>query len=422
MIFIRINAAGVEVTLNGAVRYDTPQELTEEQKEQARKNIGADKAGTGAVLYDQAQDLTAEQKLQARENIGAGTSDFDGSYNSLTDKPEPYELPTASEEALGGVKAIPKADEMTEQVGIDENGTLWYKPGSGGATATPTADEVLFTKDLILTEQFGRYTPVNGKVTVPAEEKSVQAVILNAFSQDKNPTITQPTIGITFTPGKAYEVGTPVTVTYAGTFNPGNYSYGPDTGITVSAWKSTNNVTDETLDTQSGTFANYVVADGANYRVTVKGTYTDGAIPLTALGAEYAEGQIKGGSKTATSSAITGYRNSFYGTTTDKEATTDSAIIRGLAQKSNRAYTNGSTFTVNVPVGALRVIIAYPATLRDLTSVKDVNGMNADITSAFVQSTVDVEGASSYLAIPYKVYTQDFANPNDVNDTYTVTI
>ena len=42
MIFIRINAAGVEVTLNGAVRYDTPQELTEEQKEQARKNIGID--------------------------------------------------------------------------------------------------------------------------------------------------------------------------------------------------------------------------------------------------------------------------------------------------------------------------------------------------------------------------------------------
>lgn len=369
-----------------------------------------------------AQELSNEEKLQARENIGAGTSDFDGSYNSLADTPEPYELPVASEEAIGGVKAIPKTDEMTEQVGIDENGALWYKPGSGGTSETPTADQVLFTKDLVLTEQFGRYTPLNGKVTVPAESKSVQAVILDAFSQDKNPTITQPTIGVTFSPAKAYEVGTPVTVTYAGTFNPGSYSYGPDTGVTVSAWEAVNNVTDETMDTQSGTFANYVVADGANYRVTVKGTYTDGAIPLTALGAEYAEGQIKGGSKTATSSAITGYRNSFYGTTTDKEVETDSSVIRGLAQKSNRAYTNGSTFSVNVPVGALRVIIAYPATLRDLTSVKDVNGLNADITSAFVQSTVNVEGASSYLAIPYKVYTLDFANPNDAKNTYAVTI
>lgn len=369
-----------------------------------------------------AQELSDAEKQQARENIGAGTSDFDGSYNSLTDKPEAYELPVASEEALGGVKAIPKTDEMTAQVGVDETGALWYKPGSGGTGETPTADQVLFTKDLVLTEQFGRYTPVNGKVTVPAVDKSVQSVILDAFSQDKNPTITQPTIGVTFTPGKAYEVGTSVAVTYAGTFNPGRYSYGPDTGVTVSSWEASNNVTAETLNEQNGSFANYVVADGANYRVTVKGTYTDGAIPLTALGAEYSEGQIKAGIKTATSSAITGYRDSFYGTTTDKEAATDSAVIRGLAQKSNRAYTNGSTFSVTIPVGALRVIIAYPATLRDVTSIKDVNGLNADITTAFTQATVEVEGAASYLSIPYKVYTLDFATPNDTKNTYNVTI
>lgn len=369
-----------------------------------------------------AQELSDAEKQQARENIGAGTSDFDGSYNSLADKPEAYELPVASEEALGGVKAIPKTDEMTAQVGVDETGALWYKPGSGGTGETPTADQVLFTKDLVLTEQFGRYTPVNGKVTVPAVDKSVQSVILDAFSQDKNPTITQPTIGVTFTPGKAYEVGTSVAVTYAGTFNPGRYSYGPDTGVTVSSWEASNNVTAETLNEQNGSFANYVVADGANYRVTVKGTYTDGAIPLTALGAEYSEGQIKAGIKTATSSAITGYRDSFYGTTTDKEAATDSAVIRGLAQKSNRAYTNGSTFSVTIPVGALRVIIAYPATLRDVTSIKDVNGLNADITTAFTQATVEVEGAASYLSIPYKVYTLDFATPNDTKNTYNVTI
>lgn len=369
-----------------------------------------------------AQELSDAEKQQARENIGAGTSNFDGSYNSLADKPESYNLPVASEESLGGVKAIPKTDEMTAQVGVDESGALWYKPGSGGTGETPTADQVLFTKDLVLTEQFGRYTPVNGKVTVPAVDKSVQSVILDAFSQDKNPTITQPTIGVTFTPGKAYEVGTSVAVTYAGTFNPGRYSYGPDTGVTVSSWEASNNVTAETLNEQNGSFANYVVADGANYRVTVKGTYTDGAIPLTALGAEYSEGQIKAGIKTATSSAITGYRDSFYGTTTDKEAATDSAVIRGLAQKSNRAYTNGSTFSVTIPVGALRVIIAYPATLRDVTSIKDVNGLNADITTAFTQATVEVEGAASYLSIPYKVYTLDFATPNDTKNTYNVTI
>lgn len=48
------------------------------------------KGGTGgsanAVQYV-AQSLTDEQKAQARENIGAGTSSFSGSYNDLTSKP-----------------------------------------------------------------------------------------------------------------------------------------------------------------------------------------------------------------------------------------------------------------------------------------------------------------------------------------------
>ena len=39
-----------------------------------------------AVTYT-AQTLTEEQKTQARANIGAGTSNFSGSYNDLNDQP-----------------------------------------------------------------------------------------------------------------------------------------------------------------------------------------------------------------------------------------------------------------------------------------------------------------------------------------------
>lgn len=46
---------------------------------------------TGAVELNDikytAQALTSEQKSQARVNIGAGTSNFDGDYNSLTNRP-----------------------------------------------------------------------------------------------------------------------------------------------------------------------------------------------------------------------------------------------------------------------------------------------------------------------------------------------
>ena len=63
---------------NNSVKFSDAQNLTEGQKAQARANIGA---GTGsgsaenAVLYT-AQELTDGQKTQARTNIGAGTSNI----------------------------------------------------------------------------------------------------------------------------------------------------------------------------------------------------------------------------------------------------------------------------------------------------------------------------------------------------------
>ena len=52
------------------VRYDAAQSLTDEQKAQARTNIGADTV-QGTVRYDAAQSLTDAQKTQARNNISA---------------------------------------------------------------------------------------------------------------------------------------------------------------------------------------------------------------------------------------------------------------------------------------------------------------------------------------------------------------
>ena len=69
-----------------------------------------------------------------------------------------------------------------------------------------------------------------------------------------------------------------------------------------------------------------------------------------------------------------------------------------------------------------RQVFAYPATLRDVNSVQDVNGMNAEIKSAFTKYTVDVEGANGYTAKSYKVYVMDMANANDTANTYKVTI
>ena len=70
----------------------------------------------------------------------------------------------------------------------------------------------------------------------------------------------------------------------------------------------------------------------------------------------------------------------------------------------------------------MRVVIAYPATLRDIASILDVNGMNAEILPSFIKSTLQVEGAEGYSAIDYKVYTLEYAKPNDKINTYNIQI
>lgn len=349
-----------------------------------------------------ASSLSRNTPVKAGGNGSCGKSD----YVARADHQHPSELPTVQEEDNGKILKV-----------VDGKWAV------GDGTNRLSAEDVFFTKDLVLTEAFGRYKPVGGKVTVPASDKSVQEVLLDAYSRDKNPTIVPPSVSVKSTTAKAYEVGTSVSPAYAGSLNTGSYEYGPTpTGVAAESWLAVNTATEEQLTTASGNFAAYIVPDGANYKITISCTYGDGEMPLTALGQAYEAGKIGGATKSATTAAITGYRNSFYGTTTDKAAETTSAVVRKLAQKSGRAYSNGTSFNVTVPVGALRVLIAYPATLRELTSIKDVNGLNADITGAFAKSVVAVEGAGGYQAIDYRVYTLDFANPNDTKNTFAVTI
>ena len=280
----------------------------------------------------------------------------------------------------------------------------------------------MFSQDLVFTEPFGKYVPSGGKVTVPANGDSLLEVLLNAFATDSNPSITQPSVSISSSDFKAYEVGTNVTPSYTATLNAGNYQYGPATGITVTSWNVVDNAAEpNTLNTASGSFPQFQVVDDTNYYITATATYGDGAIPKTALGQDYADGQIKAGSKQATKGTITGFRNGFYGTLTDTTELT-STVIRGLSGKNNRAVTAGTVWNISIPVGAKRVVFAYPATIRDVSSVQDVNGLNAEIKTAFTLITVSVLGANDYNGIDYKVYYTDYANPNDTQNTYKVTI
>lgn len=325
---------------------------------------------------------------------------------------------------LVGEICITNDGEHKGQFKIGDGTSTWGELpyANSGADIQVDASQVMFSQDLVFTEQFGKYVPSGGKVTVPANGDSLLDVLLNAFATDSNPSITQPSVSISSSDFKAYEVGTNVTPSYTATLNPGSYQYGPATGITATSWSVVDNAAEpNTLTTASGSFPQMQVIDGTNYSITATASYGAGAIPKTALGQDYADGQIKAGSKSATKGTITGYRNGFYGTLTDTTELT-SAVIRGLSGKSNRAVTAGTVWNISIPVGAKRVAFAYPATIRDVSSVQDVNGLNAEIKTAFTMITVSVLGANDYSGIEYKVYYTDYANPNDTQNTYKVTI
>ena len=326
---------------------------------------------------------------------------------------------------LVGEICITNDGEHKGQFKIGDGVTTWgdLPYANSGADIQVDASQVMFSQDLVFTEQFGKYVPSGGKVTVPANGDSLLDVLLNAFATDSNPTITQPSVSISSSDFKAYEVGTNVTPSYTATLNAGSYQYGPATGITATSWSVVDNAAEpNTLTTASGSFPQMQVVDGTSYSITATASYGAGAIPNTALGQEYADGQIKAGSKSATKGTITGYRNGFYGTTTSQSSGTfESENIRALTA-TNKAVTAGTVWNISIPVGARSVIFAYPATIRDVTSVLDANGLNAEIKTAFTKVQAQVAGANGYNPIEYKVYYTNYANANDTQNTYKVTI
>lgn len=307
-----------------------------------------------------------------------------------------------------------------EQSAFMYDGTQW-----AAMTGKVDADKVILQDDITMAgnySQIGNLTKdQNGTATFATKGKSVAEALTEIFSKRLQPTImSNPAVTLTFGQAKAYEVGTTVSPTYSASLSAGSYTYGPATGITATSWEISDTA-GNTADTASGSFADVVVTDNTNYKITAKANYGAGAVAVDNLGATSSpEIKIAAGSATKTSGAITGYRNTFYGTVTEKAEVT-STIIRGLT-KSNKALSNGNSFTINIPVGAVRVIFAYPATLQDVSSVKDVNGLNAEIKSAFTKSSVTVAGAGADTGIAYKVYVTDFAEPVAKANSYTVKI
>lgn len=164
-----------------------------------------------------------------------------------------------------------------------------------------------------------------------------------------------------------------------------------------------------------------------NYVATAKVTYNTSNFALDNEG-ETTTLKFDGTTLTKTSGTVIPYYKVFYGTKTSKAqdmSTCDSAYIRGTGMASTTSTAgNGTKVTISLPVGTLRVVIAYPSRFTsNLASVTDKNGTGANVRSAFNASpilrTVKDAGNSD---VEYKVFYTDFASPTDKANEYTATI
>ena len=288
------------------------------------------------------------------------------------------------------------------------------------------AENVYFASDLLTTKAIGNISLSNGQATIKAAGKNLKQVWDAIFVKEEpaavssNPSVTVKLTGADSSGNIKVEVGTKVTPTYTSTFSAGSYKYGPATGITASSWTVTNNSNSEARSTKDGSFSEITVGDTTSFKITAVAAHNAGATPVSNTGNPDASKAIAAGSKSGSTGTISGYRNSFYGTLETAPATLTSDVIRTLTP-SGAALTDGSSWDMEIPVGATCAIIAYPASLTDLDSVKDVNGLGAEIVSSFKPSTIKVAGADGHEAIDYKVYRFDFGANGTLN-TFTVTI
>ena len=278
------------------------------------------------------------------------------------------------------------------------------------------AKNVYFDTDLVLTQTFGKYATSSSipNVTVSATGMSMYDLIMDAYSEKKNPTKTNPKVtGFNVTGNDAsttiFEVGTTVTPQWVSTFNAGSYTYKSSvsntaispvsgTGVSATSWEVKQG--DDVIGTvEDGTAASsFVIGDGNNTAVSgtvsysITADYSDGNYALTNLSTlPDSEVRITAGTTAASTDTLTFVRKMFGGGTSDEVV--NSAVLRGEKGATASAIDNSAPFEFAAVAGDTKVVFAYPKALTTKTPKFEIFTMAWGETSGFVSSEVEVADA-----------------------------
>lgn len=170
--------------------------------------------------------------------------------------------------------------------------------------------------------------------------------------------------------------------------------------------------------------AGFKITDGKT-AFTAKATYEEGDIKNDNLNEPSPDGHIVAGTTPASNEvAYQGKRRMFVLSAAGAAPELTSANIRKGSNLVNKlGVTPGYTFRLTIPTGASYALIAYPASVRDLTSCKYVEQSNTEMKNNFKkQSNIQIEGAEGAAGVDYKVFLYTMSNPAAAPMNFDVTI
>lgn len=344
------------------------------------------------------------------------------------------------------------------------NGTSW-----AAMDGNYNAENVYFDEDMLFTYAFGKYKLTNGNVTIPSAGKNLKELLMGAHVDIINPTKTAPGFSISASGNISQEVGTTYTLPNAtATFTDGKYTYGyvdaqgnkvngtnTAAGITASKIevtcdkssdvKTVNNANTAKLtltaaNLNNADYKDLIVDDTSiSYKFTAECSYPAstrtptnnvGDTSNSETGTTYTP--IGSGSwtidastqKTATCT-VSGWRKMFMGTLSDNTTAIDSEAIRDLSLVSKQAAKTAEEFTV--PVGATRIIVAYPKAYTSNAPKFEYFTMSWESFSGFTKiadvKVADARGGENGK-VDYTVYVFTHASPTgfEAATKYRVTL
>lgn len=254
-----------------------------------------------------------------------------------------------------------------------------------------------------------------------AAGKSIDEIVKMLVQKAVPATYTKPSLSLVNNGGTAsgnVEAGTSVTPKLKATFTKNDA--GDLTAISIS--KGGTAVAEGTASPLTYEGEAIVVGDET---ITFSASASYGAAPVknNNLGQESTENWFDAGTVSSSNYSIAGKRNLFYGTGVGDIPEMSSEVVRSLTNKKLAPAANTS-FNINVEVGQQYIVIAYPATLRDINNVTYVEANDSGMASSFTKTLVDVADArgDNNGLMSYKVYTYAMAVPAAAGMTFKITI